>query len=207
MTYVKEVFVSVDVEADGKIPGEFSMVSLGAVIAGTYDSNHVVTKFDLDDPANCFRYDFKPISDNWDAEALAISGFDRQYFIDNGREPAEAMTEFANGISNAAKEHGTFDAPIFAGFPLGFDWMFTYWYLVKFSEIGSPFGFSRHLDIKTEFSSQFETMASRASKRNMPKYLRSTRPHTHDPLDDAREQADLAMNLLGNRSKSTFIIL
>jgi len=41
----------------------------------------------------------------------------------------------------------------------------------------------------------------------MPKYLRSTRPHTHDPLDDAREQADLAMNLLGNRSKSTFIIL
>lgn len=73
MSYVKELFVSIDVEADGKIPGEFSMVSLGAVLAGTYDSDHVVTKFDLDDPANCFRYDFKPISDNWDAELWQLA--------------------------------------------------------------------------------------------------------------------------------------
>jgi hypothetical protein len=33
----------------------------------------------------------------------------------------------------------------------------------------------------------------------MPRHLLSHRPHTHHALDDAREQADLLVNLLGYR--------
>lgn len=196
---MKELYVSVDVETDGPIPGPFSMVSLGAVVIGMYDSKkHTLTRFDLDDPENCFRYDFKPISDQWEPEALAISGYPREHFEKNGREPREAMTEFANGLRAISKKYGA-SPPIFVGFPLGFDWMFTYWYLVNFAEGGSPFGHSRHLDIKTEYASQFNKPIGLSVKREMPREIMSRRPHTHDPLDDAREQGELALNLLERR--------
>ena len=32
-----DLYFSVDIEADGPIPGPYSMVSLGACVAGTYD--------------------------------------------------------------------------------------------------------------------------------------------------------------------------
>lgn len=194
-----EIYISVDIEADGPIPGEYSMVSIGAVVTGSNTARGDVTRFDIDDPTNQFSAEFQPISDKWDAEALAISGFPREHFEQNGEDPAAVMTRFAAWVEERREFYGA-NAAIFVAFPLGFDWMFTYWYLIKYSETGSPFGHSRHADIKTEYAAQYNEMTANAIKRNMPKAIRSNRPHTHDPLDDAKEQGELWMNLLEGRS-------
>ena len=57
-------YVMVDVESDGPIPGDYSMVCFGAVIV---------------EPAldRTFYGQLKPISDRFVPEALAVSGFTR----------------------------------------------------------------------------------------------------------------------------------
>ena len=57
-------WVMVDIEADGPIPGDFSMVSLGAVIV---------------EPglARTFYGQLRPISERWIPAALAVSGHTR----------------------------------------------------------------------------------------------------------------------------------
>ncbi|HET9989310.1 MAG TPA: hypothetical protein VFQ65_12355, partial [Kofleriaceae bacterium] len=58
-------YVSVDIEADGPIPGDFSMISFGAVVV---------------EPglARSFSGRCKPISEQWVPEALAVSGHTRE---------------------------------------------------------------------------------------------------------------------------------
>jgi hypothetical protein len=58
-------YIMVDVESDGPIPGDFSIVCFGAVIVDP----------DLD---KSFYGKLKPISDKWIPEALQISGFARE---------------------------------------------------------------------------------------------------------------------------------
>ena len=54
----------VDIESDGPIPGDFSMISFGAVLVDSA----------LD---KTFYGQLKPISDLYIPEALAVSGFTR----------------------------------------------------------------------------------------------------------------------------------
>ncbi|MFD0534714.1 hypothetical protein ACFQY7_14040 [Actinomadura luteofluorescens] len=85
---------------------------------------------------------------------------------------------------------------VLVAYPLGFDWMFLYWYWTRFTETGSPFGHSRHLDLKSMYATKAGTPISRSTKRQMPSELLSDRPHTHNALDDAVEQAELFHNLV-----------
>jgi hypothetical protein len=58
-------FYSIDVEADGPIPGKYSMISFGAVkVEG--------------DLKETFYAEINPISTKWEPEALAVSGFSRE---------------------------------------------------------------------------------------------------------------------------------
>ncbi|MEU7894288.1 hypothetical protein AB0B45_15685 [Nonomuraea sp. NPDC049152] len=53
-------------EADGPIPGPYSMVSFGLAVAGTFDG----TLFEAADPTkDTFYAELKPISDTFDPEA------------------------------------------------------------------------------------------------------------------------------------------
>ncbi len=58
-------WISVDIEADGPIPGDYSMVSFGAVVV---ESGLERT----------FYGELKPISEKYVSEALAVSGFSRE---------------------------------------------------------------------------------------------------------------------------------
>ncbi|RKS67688.1 hypothetical protein BZB76_6894, partial [Actinomadura pelletieri DSM 43383] len=87
-------------------------------------------------------------------------------------------------------------SPVLVAYPLGYDWMFLYWYWMRFTNTGSPFGHSRHLDLKSLYAAKANTMVTRSTKRQMPAELLSTRPHTHNALDDAIEQAELFHNLV-----------
>ena len=171
------------------------MVSFGAVSACLFDSNGGVERLDLDDESNAFKAELKPISKQWDPEALAISGHSREHFEQYGREPIEVMSEFADWIRAQQVKHNA-TGVVFAAYPLGFDWMFTYWYLVNFSATGSPFGHSKHIDMKSYYAAKAGKIIGHSVKGRMPKTLLSKRKHTHDPLDDAREQGELHSNLL-----------
>jgi hypothetical protein len=87
--------------------------------------------------------------------------------------------------------------PVFVGYPVAFDFLFVYWYLIRF--VGrSPFSHSA-LDIKTLAMDRLRVDYRQATKRNMPKRWFSARPHTHVALDDAIEQGELFCNILRER--------
>jgi hypothetical protein len=192
---VSEVYFSTDVESDGPIPGPFSMSSIGIVATSYRTKSNKLVRLDMDDPANCFYAELKPISEHFIPEAAAVSGLDRDELVRNGTDPVEAMNDAFDTIETLTDAYGGFARSVFVGYPLGFDWLFTYWYLMNYAEKGSPFGHSSHLDIKTLYSEKAGVPVAAVGKRRIPKSLHSKRKHTHHALDDAREQGDLFNNI------------
>jgi hypothetical protein len=83
--------------------------------------------------------------------------------------------------------------PVFVAYPAGFDFLFVYWYLIRFAG-ESPFSFSA-LDIKTYAMAMLKTEYRESTKRNMPKRWFDPVPHSHVALDDALEQGALFCNM------------
>jgi hypothetical protein len=84
--------------------------------------------------------------------------------------------------------------PVFVAYPAGFDFLFVYWYMIRF--VGrSPFSFSA-LDIKTYAMALLKRNYRESTKRNLPKRWFDPMPHTHVALDDAIEQGALFCNML-----------
>ena len=187
----REAHVSVDVEADGPIPGPFSMVSLGASTAAVRDEAGAIEPLDPD--AETFYRELRPISERWNPDALEISGLSREHLVANGADPAEAMRDFCSWIDEIARANRA--RPVFAAYPLAFDWQFTYHYLIAYAG-RSPFGHSAHFDMKTAYAVLAGTGVRDAVKRRMPRGLLGSRRHTHKALDDAKGQADLLVSLL-----------
>ena len=184
-----DVYVSADVEADGPIPGPYSMLSFGFAVAGTYDG----TRFRRVDPTNdTFYRELRPIAVEFDPAALAVSGLDRDALARDGARPEDAMTDAAEWVDRVAAGR----RPVLVAWPLSFDWMWLYWYFVRFGRHGSPFGVQRALDTKTLYALKSRSRIDESTKSSVPDSLRSSRPHTHNALDDAVEQADLFANLV-----------
>jgi hypothetical protein len=183
-----DCYFSVDVEADGPIPGPYSMISFGAAVAGT----RTEAGFTAADPtAATFYRELCPISDDFVPEALAVSGLDRAELLARGADPATALAEFASWVQTTAGPA----RPVMVGYPACFDWMFLYWYLIRFAG-ASPFGHSGCVDLKTLYATKAGVPLAGAVKARMPRHLLSTRRHTHHALDDAIEQAELCANLM-----------
>ncbi|TXS57956.1 exonuclease [Streptomyces sp. t39] len=184
------LYISVDVEADGPIPGPYAMLSLGAAVAGRQDADGYTP---ADPGATTFYRELRPIGTDVDPEALAVSGLDRERLLREGAEPAYAMAEFTAWVRRAAQEAGA--QPVMCGYPASYDWTFLYWYLIRFTG-ASPFGHSGCMDMKTLYATKAGLPLRAVSKRTMPRELLPARPHTHHALDDAVEQAELFSNLM-----------
>ncbi|MFD1659511.1 exonuclease domain-containing protein [Streptomyces caeni] len=182
------LYVSVDVEADGPIPGPYSMLSLGAAVAGVQDADGFTP---ADPEERTFYRELRPISDDFVPEALAVSGLDRERLKAEGAEPAVALTEFADWV----REVSGGAQPVMGGYPASYDWTFLYWYLIRFTG-ASPFGHSGCLDMKTLYATKARLPLRAVAKGTMPRHLLSRRRHTHHALDDAVEQAELLANLM-----------
>lgn len=165
-------YFMVDVESDGPIPGDYSMICLGAVIVDSA----------LD---KTFYGRLRPISEKFVAEALAVSGFSRTDTLAFD-DPAQVMADFRDWIVRHSRGRAFFISD-----NNGFDWQFVNWYFHHF--LGSnPFGFS-----STNLGSLYKGMMKDTFVNF--KHLRKT-AHTHNPVDDARGNAEalLAMkNELG----------
>jgi len=172
MSPTKEVFISVDIETAGPIPGEYSMLTVGAC--------------NVDDSTQTFACKIKPMSRLSAPGALEVSGLSLDDLERTGLAPDAAMRDFRDWIVTIALEGAS---PVFVGFNAPFDWSFVNYYFHKY--LGSnPFGFSA-LDIKSYYMgvrgcSWSETRSSKVSADLKPK-LRGD----HDALHDAIYQAEL----------------
>ena len=183
-----DIYVSADVETDGPIPGPYSMLSFALVVAGTFDGS---TFRGPGTEALSFYRELRPISETFQAEALAINRLDRARLLREGVPPEVAMEEARAWVCEVAGSH----RPVLVAYPVAFDWTWLYWYFTRFTRDGSPFGFSCCYDIKTMIAVKRRSRLIEANKRNLPSEVRSHVRHTHYALDDAREQAELFANL------------
>ena len=192
----RELYICVDVEPDGHVPGLSSIVSLGACAAALRDEDGEVTALDAE--AATFYAVLRPISETYVEKALRVTGFDREQLEREGRPPEEALPEFAAWIDALATEHDA--QPVLAAYPLGFVWSFTQHYLHAFSG-RSPFGQSAHYDMKTAYAALTRSAVRDAIKRRMPSALLGPKDSkTHHALQDALGHVDLLVGLLRWRS-------
>ncbi|MDQ3722497.1 MAG: exonuclease [Actinomycetota bacterium] len=190
----RELYISVDVEPDGHVPGTSSIVSLGACAAALRDDDGAIVALDPDAERHSFYAVLRPITDRYVEKALRVTGFDRATLQRDGRPPAEALPGFAAWIDGLAEEHDAL--PVLAAYPLGFVWHFTQYYLYEYAG-RSPFGQSAHLDLKSAYAALADSAVRDAIKRRMPSALLGPKDSkTHHALDDARGHVDLLLGVL-----------
>jgi ribonuclease T len=142
-------YISFDIEASGKTPGKYSMISLGACVVG--------------DTAVQFYKEIKPISRNLIVPAMQVSvkglrcldnlkhqdefnpKSDKfnpykvlEVLYEKGEEPEKVMEEYTDWVKEVTKGF----KPVEAAAPIKFDGMFTAWYFDNFYEEENPFGHS-----------------------------------------------------------------
>ena len=179
----KEIYISVDVEASGPIPGEYSMLSLGACVVG--------------DLSKTFYAELKPISDKYIEQALDVSGLSLEELRHKGSEPVKAMKNLEEWLKWAAGEEGR---PVFVAFNATFDWSFVNYYFHRFLG-NNPFGISG-LDIKAYYMGVMGCGWGETTKRKLASQFKSDKPHTHNALDDAIEQAEIFEKIMKSRNKA-----
>jgi DNA polymerase III epsilon subunit-like protein len=174
---VTDAYICVDVETAGPIPGDFSMLSIGACT--------------LFQPQRTFYIEIKPINQNTVEEAASIHKLSLERLMMEGFEPMEAMTCFEEWLVNEAAPK---QQPLFVAFNAAFDWMFVNYYFYHY--LGhNPFGHTA-IDIKAFYMGMARVPWTQTSWRYIsPKYM--TENHlTHHALQDALDQADMFKKML-----------
>lgn len=172
MTNAPEIFVSVDIETAGPIPGEYSMLTIGAC--------------DAFNPEKTFACEIKPINENFDPKAMEVTGLSLDELMQSGISPDDAMASLRDWLLSLKTGNQQI---VFVGFNAPFDWAFVNYYFHLF--LGSnPFGFTA-LDIKALYmgatgSSWGDTRSSKIAERAKPLLTGD-----HDALHDALYQAEL----------------
>src|SRR5260370_7993312 len=171
---MSEIYVSPDVETDGPVPGAHSVVSFASgaeradkTLLDTFEANLETLPGAAGDPKTMDWWGTQP--EAWAAARASP------------RAPEAVMPEYARWLKSLP---GT---PVFVAYPAGFDFLFVYWYLIRFAG-ESPFSFSA-LDVKTYAMALLKQDYRQSVKRNMPNRWFDPPPHTHRALDDAAEQA------------------
>ncbi|HWZ92444.1 MAG TPA: hypothetical protein VNW92_26445 [Polyangiaceae bacterium] len=176
-----EIYVSTDIEADGPIPGPHSMLSFASAayradktLVGTFTRNLETLEGARAAPKTEAWWKTQP--EAWEACRRDLSA------------PDTAMHEYAQWLRALPGK------PVFVGYPASYDFMFVYWYLMKF--VGeSPFSHSA-LDIKTFAMCLLGSGYRDSTKKNMPRRWFDDIAHTHVALDDALGQGALFCNML-----------
>ncbi|WP_374246962.1 3'-5' exonuclease [Zoogloea sp.] len=178
---MSEVYVSVDIETDGPMPGRHSILSLGAA-AFTREGGEI-SRFSVNlealpglapDPRTMAWWATQPAA--WSACRRAPE------------PPDVGMGRFVAWLRDLPGR------PVFVAYPAAFDFPFVLHYLAEF--VGeNPFGYAV-IDIRT-YAMALLRRPYRASGRSaMPAAWSPPEPHTHVALDDAVEQGRLFCNML-----------
>lgn len=161
----------IDVESDGQIIGVNSMVCFGAV--------KLTPKLDT-----TFYGKVKPISNNYNPEALAISGFSREEHL-TFDDPTKVFTDFAKWINE-----NSVGTPVLISDNNGYDASWINYYMHVYNG-SNPFGWSSRR-IGDLYCGMMKDVNAKW------KHLRKT-IHSHHPISDALGNAEalLAMRDMG----------
>jgi DNA polymerase III epsilon subunit-like protein len=125
-----------------------------------------------------FYGECRPISEEWVAEALAVSGFTREQTM-TFKDPMQTMKRFGEWLDALGR-------PIFASDNVAFDWQFINYYMHKFTG-SNPFGFSGRR-IGDLYCGMQKNMFTKW------KHLRQTK-HDHNPVNDAKGNAEALLKM------------
>src|SRR3954454_22839381 len=116
-----EIYVSTDVEADGPIPGPNSMLSFGSAaytsdkrLVGTFAANLHTLPGASGDPQTMAWWSTQP--EAWEASRQGL------------QDPAEVMPAYVGWLK------GLPGRPVFVAYPAAYDFLFVYWYLMRFAK-------------------------------------------------------------------------
>ena len=169
-----EIYVSTDIEADGPIPGPHSMLSFASAaysadkqVVGTFSANLDTLPGAEPHPRTVEWW--KQFPDAWAACRR------------DTRAPEAVMRDYLAWLSSLPGR------PVFVGWPAGWDFMWIYWYLVRFTG-ERPFR-ETALDVRSYAMAMRKTSFSRTTRTYLPKrWFDPALAHTHVALDDALEQ-------------------
>jgi len=160
-------WIVVDVESDGPLPGTHSMVCFGAVL--------------VDDALDkTFYGQTEPISEFYEPEALAISGFSREEHEDFD-DPQEVFEKFELWLKNTSKGR-----PVLVSDNNGYDAAWINYYFHGFCG-KNPFGWTSRRIGDMYCGMQKDAFASW-------KHLRKTK-HDHHPVNDAKGNAEAILKM------------
>jgi hypothetical protein len=181
-----EVYVSTDIEADGPIPGPHSMLSVASAafrpdktVLATFSIN-LETLPDASPDARTMAWwqDFP--------EAWARCRQDT-------RPPEEAMRAYLVWLKTLPGRL------VFLGFPASWDFMWVYWYLLRFT---GERPFREHaIDVRSYAMGMRKVSFQETTRTYLPKrWFDAHLPHTHVALDDAIEQGAMFCNMLAENT-------
>ncbi len=169
---MSEHYISVDVETAGPIPGEYSLLTIGACT--------------VDDDSKTFQAQLRPLNGNAVPEAMQVTGLSLETLARDGQAPETAMGAFASWIAETTPKDAK---PVFVGLNAPFDWSFINYYFVRFTG-SNPFGYTA-LDIKALYMGATGCMWAQTGSSQIAKRLHPKKKGTHDALEDALYQAEL----------------
>jgi len=200
---MKKMYFSVDIEASGRSPGKYSMLSIGACVVG--------------DIKTTFYKELKPISNNFMTKAMRIGclglkclekyknierynpknenfrpGLILQVLRERGEEQEVVMKEFAEWILKTSKGY----QPVIAAAPIIFDGGFITYYFDNYYEGENPFIHSGE-DINSMYRGYVKNVNASIKDLN----LRNENGLNHNSLEDAIQQAkefEMVLSLMKN---------
>jgi ribonuclease T len=172
-----DAFFSVDVETAGPVPGTHPMLAIGACLVA--------------DPGRTFYAEIRPDSEEFEPEALRVSGFSLDHLAAHGEPPEAAVPRFADWVEEVTPPGRR---PVFVAFNAPFDWMFVARALHRYAG-RNPFGHSA-LDVKAlEMGVSGVSWAETSFAATAARYgLSGALPH--HALEDAQLQAELFRRIL-----------
>ncbi len=179
-----EIYVMVDVETSGSIPGDYSLLSLGAVVVGQHRP-----PFQKD-----FYCEMKPLPKaGVDLEAMKVNGLDIDMLKVTGSDPTVALERLRNFVVKVANPEVVSPVMVSNG---TFDYMWVTWYFKHFG-VRSPFG-PNSLDMKSLHFGRARCKWSQTRGAIIGKIYASDieNKNKHNALDDALYQAEIFERML-----------
>ncbi len=181
------LFVSVDVEASGPLPGYFDLLSIGAVPVRA-------TKRGFKIGDETFYVELKPVHGTADAGAMKVNKLDLAELTRSGvpiERAAKQMKRYLRALGPPR------DPPVFVGYCANFDWAFMNDFFHR-AGVTNPFGY-KALDIRS-LALGVLPLGWHALKQDKMLPLLGLDPlseaEAHNALADARHQARMLVALL-----------
>ncbi|MGC6417542.1 MAG: 3'-5' exoribonuclease domain-containing protein [Bradymonadia bacterium] len=183
----RTTYICVDLEASGRVPGLFNMVSIGGVMVSKNGSGY--------HRGEEFYFELQPVCDGFDAHAMSIHGISESHLRAHGLPAKQVMAEITAWVERHVP---TGHRALFVGHNAPFDWMYTAWYFA-WAGLENPFGYNA-LDTKALLMGVHRLPWRECNKEMLLELypqLQAPEPDmVHNALADARFQADILIALL-----------